>query len=38
LVRRQVLDDLGLLQLPEQCPFKAVDVLRDDFWPESQTM
>jgi hypothetical protein len=37
-VRGQVLDELGLFHLPEQCPFKAADVLRDDFWPESQTM
>jgi hypothetical protein len=37
-VRKQVIDDVGLFHLPEQCPFKAADVLRDDFWPESATL
>ena len=36
--RAQVLDEVGLPHLPEQCPFALDHVFREDFWPESATL
>jgi hypothetical protein len=36
--RIHVLDELGLVHLPTQCPFAPADVLQEEFWPESATL
>lgn len=32
--RRAALEETGLLNLPETCPFSLEDILRDDFYPD----
>ena len=33
-VRQQILEDTGLFNLPEICPFTPTQVLTEDFWPQ----